>query len=87
MLYYFLNFAVGKFEHNFFKKSHDVKNLSIKKLIEIKGMGPSTIKKLEEAGIYKIEDLNKITIDSLISIKGIGKDTAQKIYKNIKKIK
>jgi hypothetical protein len=86
-LYYFLKFVMEKILIRYLKKSNDIKNFSINKLNEIKGIGQETIKKLEDAGIQKIEELDNMTLDNLISINGIGKSLAQKIFYNFQKFK
>lgn len=62
------------------------KKTDIKKLTEIKGIGPSIIKKFEKAGITSLEELFEMDYDDLSSIDGIGGKTAENIIKNLKKM-
>jgi len=62
------------------------KKTDIKRLAEIKGIGPSIIKKFEKAGITSLEELFEMDYDDLSSIDGIGGKTAENIIKNLKKL-
>jgi small subunit ribosomal protein S3 len=62
------------------------KKTDIKKLTEIKGIGPSIIKKFEKAGLTSLEELFEMDYDDLSSIDGIGGKTAENIIKNLKKL-
>jgi len=62
------------------------KKTDIKKLTEMKGIGPSIIKKFEKAGITSLEELLEMDYDDLSSIDGIGGKTAENIIKNLKKM-
>ncbi|MDH7517359.1 MAG: 30S ribosomal protein S3 [Candidatus Thermoplasmatota archaeon] len=62
------------------------KKTDIKRLTEIKGIGPSIIKKFEKAGITSLEELFEMDYDDLSSIDGIGGKTAENIIKNLKKL-
>jgi len=62
------------------------KKTDIKRLAEIKGIGPSIIKKFEKAGITSLEELFEMDYDDLSSIDGIGGKTAENIIKNLKKM-
>ncbi len=57
----------------------------IKKIIEIPGVGPSILKKLEKAGIKSVEELFEMDMDDILAIEGIGKKTAENLIKNLKK--
>ena len=58
----------------------------IKKLAELKGIGPSIVKKFEKAGIKCLEDLYEMDVNDLAAIEGIGGKTAQNIIKNLRKL-
>lgn len=58
----------------------------IKKLAELKGIGPSIVKKFEKAGIKYLEDLYEMDVNDLAAIEGIGGKTAQNIVKNLRKL-
>jgi transcription termination factor NusA len=62
------------------------KKTDIKKLTEIKGIGPSIVKKFEKAGITSLEELYELDVDDLAAIEGIGEKTATNIIKGLKKI-
>lgn len=62
------------------------KKTDIKKLTEIKGIGPSIVKKFEKAGLTTLEELFEMDYDDLSSIEGIGGKTAENIIKNLKKL-
>jgi len=66
--------------------STEKKKTDIKRLTEIKGIGPSIIKKFEKAGITSLEELFEMDYDDLSSIDGIGGKTAENIIKNLKKL-
>lgn len=53
---------------------------TIEKLEDLKGIGPATIKKLNEAGIETLEDLEGLEVYDLIDI-GLSRATAKKLYK------
>lgn len=57
----------------------------LKKIIEIPGVGPSLLKKLEKAGIKSLEELFEMDMDDVLAIEGIGKKTAENLIKNLKK--
>jgi small subunit ribosomal protein S3 len=62
------------------------KKTDIKKLTEIRGVGPSIVKKFEKAGITSLEELYEIDVDDLAAIEGIGGKTAENIIKSLKKL-
>ena len=62
------------------------KKTDIKKLAEIKGIGPSIVKKFEKAGIKSLEELYEMDVDDLATIEGIGGKTAENIIKSLKKL-
>jgi len=62
------------------------KTTDIKKLTELKGVGPSVVKKFEKAGIKTIEELYEMDVDDLSTIEGIGGKTAETIVKQLKKL-
>ena len=62
------------------------KKTDIKKLIEMKGIGPSVVKKFEKAGIQTLEELYEMDVDDLATIEGIGGKTAETVVKNLKKL-
>jgi ERCC4-type nuclease len=62
------------------------KKTDIKKIIDIPGIGPSVVKKLEKAKITSLEELYTMNLDDLIAIDGIGNKTAELIVKNIRKL-
>lgn len=62
------------------------KTTDIKKLTELKGVGPSVVKKFEKAGIKTIEELYEMDVDDLSTIEGIGGKTAETIIKQLKKL-
>jgi len=62
------------------------KKTDIKKLAEIKGVGPSIVKKFEKAGIKSLEELYEMDVDDISSIEGIGGKTAENIIKKLKKL-
>jgi small subunit ribosomal protein S3 len=62
------------------------KKTDIKKLTEIKGIGPSIVKKFEKAGITSLEELYELDVDDLAAIEGIGEKTATNIIKGLRKI-
>lgn len=70
------------------KKEPEVekKKTDIKKLTEIKGIGPSIVKKFEKAGITSLEELYELDVDDLAAIEGIGEKTATNIIKGLRKI-
>jgi small subunit ribosomal protein S3 len=70
------------------KKAPEVekKKTDIKKLTEIKGVGPSIVKKFEKAGITSLEELYELDVDDLAAIEGIGEKTATNIIKGLRKI-
>jgi len=70
------------------KKEPEVekKKTDIKKLTEIKGVGPSIVKKFEKAGITSLEELYELDVDDLAAIEGIGEKTAANIIKGLRKI-
>jgi small subunit ribosomal protein S3 len=70
------------------KKEPEVekKKTDIKKLTEIKGVGPSIVKKFEKAGITSLEELYELDVDDLAAIEGIGEKTATNIIKGLRKI-
>ena len=68
------------------KKEVEKKKTDIKKLTEIKGVGPSIIKKFEKAGIKTIEELYAMDVDDLASINGVGGKIAENIVKSLKKL-
>ena len=68
------------------EKPIEKKMTDIKKLAEMKGIGPSIVKKFEKAGIKSLEELYEINVDDLAAIDGIGGKTAENIIKNLKKL-
>lgn len=70
------------------KKEPEVekKKTDIKKLTEIKGIGPSIVKKFEKAGITSLEELYELDVDDLAAIEGIGEKTATNIIKGLRKL-
>jgi small subunit ribosomal protein S3 len=68
------------------KKEPEKKKTDIKKLTEIRGIGPSIVKKFEKAGITSLEELYEIDVDDLAAIEGIGGKTAENIIKSLKKL-
>jgi DNA-directed RNA polymerase alpha subunit len=62
------------------------KKTDIKKIIDIPGIGPSVVNKLEKAKITSLEELYTMNLDDLIAIDGIGNKTAELIVKNIRKL-
>jgi len=70
------------------KKEPEVekKKTDIKKLTEIKGIGPSIVKKFEKAGITSLEELYEMDVDDLASIEGVGEKTAKNIIKSLRKL-
>jgi len=62
------------------------KKTDIKKLTEIRGVGPSIIKKFEKAGVTSLEELYALDVDDLAAIEGIGGKTAENIIKSLKKL-
>jgi len=55
----------------------------IKYIIKLKNIGPATVKKFEDRGIYYIEEISKIELDGIVALTGIGKKRAEIILKNI----
>ena len=68
------------------EKKKTEKKTDIKKLAEIKGIGPSIVKKFEKAGIKSLEELYEMDVDDLATIEGIGGKTAENIVKKLKKL-
>jgi len=68
------------------EKPVEAKKTDIKRLKEIPGIGPSSIKKLEAAGFKSLEEIYEADIDELSSIEGIGEKTAENIIKEIRKL-
>ncbi|HER45718.1 MAG TPA: 30S ribosomal protein S3 [Thermoplasmatales archaeon] len=62
------------------------KKTDIKHIIQIPGIGPSVVKKLEKAKIISLEELYAMNLDDLMAIEGIGNKTAELIVKNIRKL-
>jgi len=62
------------------------KKTDIKKLAEMKGVGPSIVKKFEKAGIKSLEELYEMDVDDISSVEGIGGKTAENIIKRLKKL-
>jgi len=67
------------------EKKPEKKKTDIKKLVEMKGVGPSVIKKFEKAGIKTIEELMELDVDDIKAMEGIGEKTAENIFKNLRK--
>ncbi len=64
------------------KRSHKARASEGKGLLEIRGVGPKTLKRLEKAGVYTIEDLKRANLEELavrsgISLKRLRKFRAQ----------
>ncbi|MCJ7571226.1 MAG: 30S ribosomal protein S3 [Candidatus Thermoplasmatota archaeon] len=68
------------------QKPIEKKVTPLKKLTEIQGIGPSVVKKFENAGIKSVDELFEMDVDDLASINGIGGKIAENIVKNLKKI-
>ncbi|RLF32694.1 MAG: 30S ribosomal protein S3 [Thermoplasmata archaeon] len=66
-------------------KKEEKKKTDIKKLAEMKGIGPSVVKKFEKAGIKTIEELMELDVDDIKAMEGIGEKTAENIFKNLRK--
>lgn len=66
-------------------KKEEKKETDIKKLAEMKGIGPSVVKKLQKAGFKSLEEILELDADDIKSIEGIGGKTAENILKNIRK--
>ncbi|MEF8848028.1 MAG: 30S ribosomal protein S3, partial [Candidatus Thermoplasmatota archaeon] len=62
------------------------KKTDLSKLKNIPGIGPSSIKKFEEAGFKSLEEIYEANIEELSAIEGIGEKTAENIIKEIRKI-
>ncbi len=58
----------------------------IKKIIQIQGIGPAVVKKLEKAKITSLEELYSMNLEDILAIPGIGQKTAELIVKHIKKL-
>jgi len=67
------------------EKKEVKKKTDIKKLAEMKGIGPSVIKKFEKAGIKTVEELLELDVDDIKTMEGIGDKTAENIFKNLRK--
>jgi len=67
------------------EKKAEEKKTDIKKIKDMKGVGPSVVKKLEKAGFNSLEELLELDADDIKSIEGIGNKTAENILKNLKK--
>ncbi len=67
------------------EKKEVKKKTDIKKLAEMKGIGPSVIKKFEKAGIKTVEELLELDVDDIKAMEGIGDKTAENIFKNLRK--
>ena len=68
------------------EKPIEKKVTDIKKLTQMKGIGPSVVKKFEKAGIKSLEELYEMDVNDLAAINGIGGKTAENIVKNLKKL-
>ena len=75
-----------KIEEKKEEKPVEKKKTDLKKLIEIKGIGPSVVKKFEKAGIQSVEELYEMDVDDLAAIDGIGGKIAENIVKSLKKL-
>jgi len=62
------------------------KQTPLKKIKEIKGAGPSVVKKFEKAGFKCLEELYEMNVEDLAAIEGIGKKTAENIVKELRKV-
>lgn len=62
------------------------KKTDIKRIVEIPGIGPSVVKKLEKGKIASLEELYEMDVDDIMSIEGIGKKTAETIIKHLAKL-
>jgi small subunit ribosomal protein S3 len=58
----------------------------IGKLTQMKGIGPSIVKKFKKAGIKTLEELYEMDVDDLSAIDGVGGKTAEIIVKNLRKL-
>lgn len=67
------------------EKKEEKKKTDIKKLAQMKGIGPSVVKKFEKAGIKTIEELMELDVDDIKAMEGIGDKTAENIFKNLRK--
>lgn len=67
------------------EKKEEKKKTDIKKLAQMKGIGPSVVKKFEKAGIKTIEELMELDVDDIKTMEGIGEKTAENIFKNLRK--
>lgn len=67
------------------EEKKEEKKTAIKKIKEMKGVGPSVVKKLEKAGFTSLEELLELDADDIKAIQGIGRKTAENILKNLKK--
>ena len=67
------------------EEKKEVKKTDIKKIKDMKGVGPSVVKKLEKAGFKSLEELLELEADDVKAIEGIGNKTAENILKNLKK--
>ena len=67
------------------KELKEVKEPKIKKISDLPGIGPATIEKLEEFGVYSLLDLAAQTQEELNDKVGIGGASARKIIAEAKK--
>ena len=67
------------------EKKEEKKKTDIKKLVDMKGIGPSVVKKFEKIGIKHIEELLELDVDDIKAVDGIGGKTAENILKNLRK--
>jgi small subunit ribosomal protein S3 len=67
-------------------KQKEKKETPLKKLTDIRGVGPSVVKKFEKAGFKSIDELLELESDDIAAIEGIGEKTAENIVKNFRKL-
>ncbi|MEF8879343.1 MAG: PKD domain-containing protein [Candidatus Thermoplasmatota archaeon] len=68
------------------KHSKNRKKTDIQKIMEIDGVGSSTVDSLKQGNINYLEELSNLSEEELLSINGIGKKTAEKIKKGLPKL-
>jgi small subunit ribosomal protein S3 len=76
---------VAKKEAKAETKKEEKKKTDIKKIAEMKGIGPSVVKKLEKAGFNNLEEILELEAEDIKAIDGLGGKTAENILKNLRK--